>query len=128
MELESNAELFVFLDGAGELHWPNPSGSEPIAMKVAARFVRLILLLQQAWTLDEQLPRSIRGFRPAAALAAQYDVDGPAFAPEKQTIIHYLSQLSRKIGRTVGERPLLERAKGRGARLTYPLKITYLAR
>ena len=71
---------------------------------------------------DEPASRSL------AALFALYDVDGPAFAPDKQTIVHYLSQLSRKIDRAIGPRPFLERAKGRGARLMYPLKITHLDR
>ena len=125
MEPPFTVELFIFPSGVGRLQWHFSSDSKAIALDLPARFVKVILLLQDAKDLDknsEHIPPSLQGYRKADAIASLYDT----VPPEPTTITRYLSDLCRTIARLQGVPPLIERIPYRGAKLVCQLKTTYV--
>ena len=123
------SELNVFKRGNGQLHLPR-DGGEPLKIDLPARFVRVIMILQEAWERDELagIPSPLRGFTNAEDLALLYEPQCPDAAPEAQTMTRYVSDLCVKISKCLDKPAFIVRATGRGARLADPVKVIKLGR
>jgi hypothetical protein len=124
MDAPINVELCIFPSGVGLLRWFFSFGPEAIDLALPARFVRVICLLQKARELDEasDVPPLLRGYRKAEAIALLYDIAPPV----KESITRYLSDTCSLIKGMPGALPLIERVPYRGAKLLYPVKLTWL--
>ena len=122
-----HVDAYVLPSGKGELHLH--SAWEPkVIVNLPARLMKVIILLQEARESDERqdIPLSLSGFRMAAFLAARHD-GHPDVVLESTTLIRYLANLCRLLKAAAPKAPpLIDRVRGFGARLRFPVNIHFL--
>jgi hypothetical protein len=125
-------ELFMFHgEREAKLVCTMPDGTE-IKQDVFGRHARGIVVLEDARVQDAELHPDVRGFRPANAIAEMFEENPIVEPPLPATITTYLYQLNILLKTPSTARPafpqLFDRVKNKGARLLYPVKITYVGR